>query len=347
MRTSAFVRPTEVHYITLHEDLYRICRGNACAAMLMDYFIREHDRRLWEGRVRMDGPHDMPGSVEKWSMTIQASVEFLCDILVWSYSKNTISNAVKKLSEWGMIKITKDRPKGREYDRRHYLTVDQDVVQGLFLDLSKGVMPPSSMEMDFPNLGNQLPDVGKSLEEMKLGIEKEEKGDAAEAAPLPPEELRSLKAKPHSPTPSCDPTPSPCPWYLDHGYSLPENLRTKGCLEAAKAWLQHKREKRQKMTKSAVERAVKRWGREYTPATFVRAVEHSIETGWAGVFPCPEDKGKRDSAHTQPQRDPAAVLYDEIRACRGWPQHMEHDKATDEEKARYASLKAKRKELLQ
>lgn len=40
-------------------------------------------------------------------------------------------------------------------------------------------------------------------------------------------------------------------------------------------------------------------------------------------------------------------VENEIRACRGWPQHMEHDKATDEEKAQYASLKAKRKELLQ
>ncbi len=68
---------------------------------------------------------------------------------------------------------------------------------------------------------------------------------------------------------------------------------------------------------------------------------------YQGVYARPEDKGKRDSAHTQPQCDPAAVLYDEIRACRGWPQHMEHDKATDDEKAQYASLKAKRKELLQ
>lgn len=300
MRTSVFVRPTEVHYITLHEDLYRICRGNACAAMLMDYFIREHDRRLWEGRVRMDGPHDMPGSVEKWSMTIQASVEFLCDILVWSYSKNTISNAVKKLSEWGMIRITKDRPKGREYDRRHYLTVDQDVVQGLFLDLSKGVMPPSSMEMDFPNLGNQLPDVGKSLEEMKLGIEKEEKVVAAEAAPLPPEELRSLKAKPNSPTPSSAPAPSPCPWHLTLGVSLPESLRTQNCLEAAKLWLQHKKEKNQKYSTVGFKQMVAKWGKVYNPITFVRAVEYSVETGWAGLYPHPDDKGSRSKPTPTP-----------------------------------------------
>jgi len=221
MRTSAFVRPAEVHYITLHEDLYRICRGNACAAMLMDYFIREHDRRLWEGRVRMDGPHDMPGCVEKWSMTIQASVEFLCDILVWSYSKNSISDAMKKLSEWGMIKIAKDRPKGREYDRRHYLTVNQDEVQRLFTQLASGVLSfPKTESIDLPKLGNQSAEIGKSLEEMKLVTERGRETVAAEAAPLPPQELRSLEAIPLSPTPNsahppstplAKPTPKPRP----------------------------------------------------------------------------------------------------------------------------------------
>lgn len=304
MRSSVFVRPAEVHYITLHEDLYRICRGNACAAMLMDYFIREHDRRLWEGRVRMDGPQDMPGSVEKWSMTIQASVEFLCDILVWSYSKNTISSAIKSLSEWGMIKITKERPKGREYDRRHYLTVDQDVVQGLFSDLSKGIVPSSSVGMDLPNLVNQLPEVGKSLEEMKLGIEKEEKKDAAEAAPLPPEELRSLKAKPHSPTPSSAPAPSPCPWHLAFGVSLPESLRTQNCLEAARLWLQHKKERNSPYKETGLKAMVAAWGRGFTPVTFPRAVEHSVASNYQGLYPHPDDKGKRDNAPKPAYDDP-------------------------------------------
>jgi hypothetical protein len=207
MRTSVFVRPTQVHYITLHEDLYRICQGNACAAMLMDYFIREHDRRLWEGRVRMDGPEDTPGNVEKWAMTIQCSVEFLCDVLVWSYSKNSISEAMKKLSEWGMIRITKERPKGREYDRRHYLTVNEDEVQRLFTDLASGIPPSKTMVNDLPKLGNQSAEVGKSLTEMKLVKERGRETVAAEAA----QELRSIEADPHSPTPNSAAPPSPCP----------------------------------------------------------------------------------------------------------------------------------------
>jgi hypothetical protein len=211
MRTSVFVRPTEVHYITLHEDLYRICRGNACAAMLMDYFIREHDRRLWEARVRQDGPEEDVQAAAKWGMTIQVSVAFLCDILVWSYSKNTVSDAVKKLSEWGMIKLAKDRPKGREYDRRHYLTVDQAVVQELFTDLSKGILPTSTVEMDFPKLVNQIPEAGKSLDEMNLVKERGEETVAAEAAPLPSETAFPKSKPPVSHPKNYAPPPPPPP----------------------------------------------------------------------------------------------------------------------------------------
>lgn len=225
MRSSVFVRPAEVHYITLHEDLYRICRGNACAAMLMDYFIREHDRRLWEQRVRQDGPDDDSLAAAKWSMTIQASVGFLCDILVWSYSKNTISDAVKKLAEWGMIRISKDRPKGREYDRRHYLTVDQEVVQGLFSDLSKGIMPSSSGDVDFPNSVNQLPEVGKSLEEMNLLKESGEK-QASDFADAPTPETSFPKGKPPVPHPKNSAAPPPTP------QPRPRNLIGEAMLEA-------------------------------------------------------------------------------------------------------------------
>lgn len=230
MRTSVFVRPAEVHYITLHEDLYRICRGNACAAMLMDYFIREHDRRLWEQRVRQDGPDDGSPAAAKWSMTIQASVGFLCDILVWSYSKNTISDAVKKLAEWGMIKISKDRPKGREYDRRHYLTVDQDVVQGLFTDLSKGIMPSSSGDVDFPNSVNQLPEVGKSLEEMNLLKESGEK-QASDFADAPTPETSFPKGNPPVSHPLSSAAPPPAPLAKPAPKPRPRNALLETILE--------------------------------------------------------------------------------------------------------------------
>lgn len=212
MRTSVFIRPPEVHYITLHEDLFRICRGNACAAMLMDYFIREHDRRLWEVRVRQDSPDEDSPSTAMWGMTIQVSVAFLCDILVWSYSKNTVSDALKKLSEWGMIRISKDRPKGREYDRRHYLTVDQRVVQGLFCDLTKGIVPPSTGAVDFPKSVNQLAEDGKSLEEMNLvnEVKGEQPSDFADGEAR---ETASPRSKPpvSHPKNSAPPPPTPRP----------------------------------------------------------------------------------------------------------------------------------------
>lgn len=210
MRTSVFVRPTEVHYITLHEDLYRICRGNACAAMLMDYFIREHDRRLWEARVRQDGPEEDVQAAAKWGMTIQVSVAFLCDILVWSYSKNTISDSLKNLCEWGMINMSKERPKGREYDRRHYLTVDQQVVQGLFSDLAKQHPASKIGVIDFPKLGNQLPEVGKSVEKINLVNERGEK-QPSDSADGEPRETASPQGKPPVSHPKSSAPPPPTP----------------------------------------------------------------------------------------------------------------------------------------
>lgn len=133
---------------------------------------------------------------------------------------------------------------------------------------------------------------------------REEKTVAAEAAPLPPEELRSLKAKPHSPTPSSAPAPSPCPWHLQHGVSLPESLRTQNCLEAAKLWLQYKRERDSSYKRTGLQTMVGVWGRGFTPATFPRAVEHSVASNYQGLYPHPDDKGKRDSAPKPAYDDP-------------------------------------------
>jgi len=205
-----------------------------------------------------------------------------------------VANAIKQLQEFGYLEIQREKGVGGKMQGCVWTWTDE----------------PELLCHDEPHVG--IPDDGSPVDEDPSASEyvspqednQAEKTVAAEAAPIPPQELRSLKAKPHSPTPSSAAPPSPCPWHLDHGLSLPENLRTQTCLDAARAWLQHKREKRQRMTKSAVQRAVARWGREYTAITFVRAVEHSIETGWAGVFPCPDDKGQRNNAPAPDYEDP-------------------------------------------
>ncbi len=74
------------------------------------------------------------------------------------------------------------------------------------------------------------------------------------------------------------------PWLLDHEVSLPESLQTQACLEAAKVWLQYKRERRDKYTPTGLASSVKRWAKEFTAIEFPEAVEYSISKSWKGVY---------------------------------------------------------------
>lgn len=74
------------------------------------------------------------------------------------------------------------------------------------------------------------------------------------------------------------------PWLLDHGICLPENLQTEQCMEAAKIWMQYKRERRDKYTPTGLASCVKRWAKEFTAIEFPEAVEYSISQSWKGVY---------------------------------------------------------------
>lgn len=296
-----------------------------------------------------------------------ASLESMADIC--QMSQATIKRVLASLKEKGMIDLI-SRP-----GTTHLISITPPRVWSdqtwANIELSREVVlrgverpEPSSQGATHdpkPGLADQATQLTDSSLPSSQGATKDiplreshkrEQGADAIASPQLSEELRSIEADPPSPTQSAAHPPTPrktapiCPWHLDHGLSLPEPLRTTECLESARLWLQYKRETRSRLCKTGFETQMKQWARDFTPETLPAAIERSMSRGWKGVFP-PDGDRKRDSAHTQPQRDPAAVLYDEIRACRGWPQHMEHDKATDEEKAQYASLKAKRKELIQ
>jgi len=125
-----FLRDADVHYITLHEDLYWICGKCPCSAMILDYLMREH--------VRLSRKVSDRG-VEKteWSLVQVVSVAFLRDVLVWSYSKNSISSAIQKLRDLGFVRVLRKRPKWKSHDRRHHLVVDEIAVQAA-LDLNGG-----------------------------------------------------------------------------------------------------------------------------------------------------------------------------------------------------------------
>ncbi len=93
---------------------------------------------------------------------------------------------------------------------------------------------------------------------------------------------------------SCFPSPSPSPiihtptpkspWEVAHGIELPDSLRTQNCLDAVKLWLQYKSEKRESYKKTGLTAALTKWSREFTPAEFPSIVEHSIASGWKGLY---------------------------------------------------------------
>lgn len=232
-----------------------------------------------------------------------------------SEGKVAIGNAIKELKEAGYLKITPLYVDGR-FNGHVWSWSDapqQDEEQ-------------NSRNRDFRNEESRKQDCipeHQATEHQK----EEEKAVAAEAAPLPPEELRSLKAKPHSPTPSSAPAPSPCPWHLTLGVSLPENLRTQNCLEAARLWLQHKKEKNQKYSTVGFKQMAAKWGRAFNPMTFVRAVEYSVESGYSGIYPHPDDKVGRSkpvpppvapSSEPDPFDNKPAVTRGEINAKFGY-----------------------------
>lgn len=90
------------------------------------------------------------------------------------------------------------------------------------------------------------------------------------------------------------------PWVVAFGLELPEKLRTQNCLEAAKLWIEYKKEKRQAYKATGLRALLTKWGNEFTAATFPAAVENSMGNNWAGVFP-PRDNQAPASSGKQPK----------------------------------------------
>jgi hypothetical protein len=111
---------------------------------------------------------------------------------------------------------------------------------------------------------------------------------------LPEDMPDDAKAYAESVPEACFPSPSPTPiihtptpkspWEVAHGIELPESIRTQNCLDAVKLWLQYKSEKRESYKKTGLTAALTKWSREFTPAEFPSIVEHSIASGWKGLY---------------------------------------------------------------
>ena len=87
-----------------------------------------------------------------------------------------------------------------------------------------------------------------------------------------------------SPAPIKDTKTPKSEWEVAHGVELPELIRTQNCLAAVKLWLQYKSEKREAYKKTGLTAAMTKWAREFTPSEFPSIVEHSIASGWKGIY---------------------------------------------------------------
>ena len=75
------------------------------------------------------------------------------------------------------------------------------------------------------------------------------------------------------------------PWDVGFGVELPDSFHTENCLQAVKLWLQYKSERKEGYKKIGLTAALTKWSKEFTAAEFPSVVEHSIASGWKGIFP--------------------------------------------------------------
>lgn len=82
---------------------------------------------------------------------------------------------------------------------------------------------------------------------------------------------------------SPDKSPVESEWHLMHGIEIPEPLRTRQCVEAAKEWLAYKKENKSPYKPTGLRNAVAVWVNDFTAQTFPQAVQRSIANGWKGI----------------------------------------------------------------
>ena len=80
-------------------------------------------------------------------------------------------------------------------------------------------------------------------------------------------------------------------WEVALGVSISETLQTQQCIEAARLWITHKKEKKDTYKPTGLKITVDQWAAEFTCATFPAAVYNAIAKGWKGIY-------KPDNGHS-------------------------------------------------
>ena len=117
-----------------------------------------------------------------------------------------------------------------------------------------------------------------------------------DAIPMPSHMPDDANALPTDMPKVCSPSPTPTPnkkdtktpsspWDVGFGVQLPDSFQTENCLQAVKLWLQYKSERKEGYKKIGLTASLTKWSKEFTAAEFPSVVEHSIASGWKGIFP--------------------------------------------------------------
>lgn len=74
------------------------------------------------------------------------------------------------------------------------------------------------------------------------------------------------------------------PWEVAFGLEMPDSLKNEDCHQAALLWLQYKSEMRQGYKKTGLSASLTKWANEFSAQEFPVIVQHSIASGWKGLF---------------------------------------------------------------
>jgi hypothetical protein len=99
------------------------------------------------------------------------------------------------------------------------------------------------------------------------------------------------------------PKPEPEPKPSQSLPPFPPELDSDECKQAVSDWIEHRKQLREPATAKALEKLLKAWAKEGASA-FVAAIEHSISSGWKGVF---ASKSPSALARASPAISPARI----------------------------------------
>lgn len=109
----------------------------------------------------------------------------------------------------------------------------------------------------------------------------------------------------------------PSEWEIAPGIEIPGSLRTPEFLASIKEWIAHRKQMRGKFTDMALSKMLSKCVKDFvTPEASIAAIDHSIASGYMGVFP---QNGQRQAANPVTDKSRTArELVDRIKSAESY-----------------------------